>query len=289
MQEALLSKELLFLQRTTRWTAREHLHSLIHHSDQPHIHYQQYSAIEAIAGMVPNDTRMEVRLYHLGLERETTKALDLVRAVYPLFSLEWPSVTTTMEEAQIYLIKSLGDLSTTFASLWGPILPQPWSWAPAILPGCSGSLQRNSDMRVTSEGLYAFWECWDVKAIRRSNDSSNAGIKSRSLAEAAGNILEYVHFRVEGWEFVFVGYVFCRPECRYPWNGLALKLLRLPRPTDNELFRNFGMFSLVACEPQRTIQGDWKMHRVGSLCGGFSGSNAPVLRATTPYIRAYIS
>ncbi|KAF8243762.1 hypothetical protein K440DRAFT_636840 [Wilcoxina mikolae CBS 423.85] len=102
-----------------------------------------------------------------GRERRTTKKVDYVRALYPLFGLQWSGPNTTLEEGQIRLLQHLGDDSSRCAFLFGPVgLPSSWCWAPLSLTGCSGYLQER-DMSATSGGLAGAWSTRAVRALSR--------------------------------------------------------------------------------------------------------------------------
>ena len=180
MQEAILSRKLIFLQQDGYWLAEEILDSLINHCDQgPEHHWKQYHSMLTLWGMVKNSESPLERIASFSRGRKTTKRVDLTRALFPLFKLEWPSADTTLEEGQIILLKHLGNEASRCAFLYGPVgLPPPWTWAPLSLPGCSGILMRHEDLPIdqVEQGLKG---TWFVVTVRLEKGGSKAFRKRR--------------------------------------------------------------------------------------------------------------
>jgi hypothetical protein len=90
IQESMLSDNLVVLQNDHWWRAEELLESLIY--AEGGTQWQSYGAIQTVLAMVKvvtssAETILE-RIIPLCRERKTTKPVDLVRALYPLFSLQ---------------------------------------------------------------------------------------------------------------------------------------------------------------------------------------------------------
>jgi hypothetical protein len=122
MQEALLSKNLVIVQRGRFWSADKLLESLIF-ADDTNNNWQVYGAVRTLFAMVnivtaDPETILE-RTFLFCRERKTTKEVDLARASYPLFVLEWPGPNTSLIEGQIKLLEHLGEHAAYCAGLFG--------------------------------------------------------------------------------------------------------------------------------------------------------------------------
>ena len=91
MQEAILSKRLIFLQRDGYWMGRDLFMSLLHNcSEGPICHWKQCGAILTIWSIVGTSGQLLDRIFYANGSRRTTKKIDMTRALFPLFDLKWP-------------------------------------------------------------------------------------------------------------------------------------------------------------------------------------------------------
>ena len=180
MQESLLSKNLVILQNDSWWRAEDVLESLVF-AEEHERHWESYGAIRTMSAMVfvvtaDRETILE-RIFLLCRDRKTSKEKDLVRALYPLFSLQWPGRETSLVEGQIRLLQHLGQHAARCASLFAPVgLPAPWSWAPLSFVGSGGGLCVG--VSVTPDGLVGAWSWKEVYPIRRRSVTSYTGLVS---------------------------------------------------------------------------------------------------------------
>jgi hypothetical protein len=138
----------------------------------------------------------------LPLEKKLTAASLLTNPVphrlSPLFDLKWQGRTTTLEEGQEKLLQHLGKGAARLAPLHGPIMPQPWSWAPLVLAGTSGFLQSEGDERpLYSDGLRGRWAAWRILKVLGKADLGREGYSTR-LARLTETCYNWIKFRVEG-------------------------------------------------------------------------------------------
>jgi len=151
MQEALLSRKLVFVQQNGNWEADEMYMSLLSScAEGIGHHWKQYGAILTIWSLAKSSGLPLARIFYANGSRRTTKKIDMTRALFPLFDLKWASSSTTLEEAQIILVYHLGPDATRGVFLFGPIgLPAPFTWAPLCFSACSGTLL-NGPLSVVS-------------------------------------------------------------------------------------------------------------------------------------------
>jgi hypothetical protein len=177
MQEALLSKKLVFAQGESYWDAEQLIQKLLFEDELTN--WQVYRAVRtlfSLVEMISSDKEVILeRIMLISKERRTTKAVDLARALYPLFGLLWPGPNTSLVQGQIRLLEHLEGHAARCAGLFGPIgLPSPWSWAPFCLPGCSGGLQGHGRL-LTPDGLMGAWSSKEVKPTNRQALDSRTG------------------------------------------------------------------------------------------------------------------
>jgi hypothetical protein len=292
MQEAILSQDLIFLFGDRFLRGKELLRALIDEAPKPELHWQQYRAIRSMHGLLEAATApMLDRVQSLCKERTTSKKTDLVRALYPLFKLEWPGLSTTLEEGQVKLLLRLGAEAGKLASLYGPIMPRPWSWAPLTIAGSSGGLQKFG-MYVTPDGLHGKWAAWDVKIIGHEGQNSPSIRPDGSpkiLAKLTDTCYDMIHFKVDDVTHRFTGYVFYRKEDPFPWTGQKLLLLR-GYNTRSPRTDPLDYYHLVVVDQRPHSSGETVMHRVGSISGGLAcQGHSQGLAVKEPFITGYIS
>ncbi|EED15940.1 hypothetical protein TSTA_010570 [Talaromyces stipitatus ATCC 10500] len=165
MQEAMLSQNLLILTNRSLppIDPRQLLNRIIlakHDLDR----WKQYRAIKILSSMTHDPKPSLHKIVNFSYERTTTKPVDMVRALYPLFGLKWPSSETTLIEGQILLLKHLGQEAAILTSLSSPIgLPSPWGWAPLVIPGASGGGLGGYGRYVSEQdGLMGAWSWLEI-------------------------------------------------------------------------------------------------------------------------------
>ena len=134
MQEAMLSKNLVFLQQDGYWDAEDILDGILYECDEgAENHWKQVGAMLTMWNLVRSSEPPLDRMMYISGERRTSKTIDMSRAIFPLFNLDWPGADTTLEEGQIILLKHLGINAYCYAWRYAPVgLPPPWTWAPLI-------------------------------------------------------------------------------------------------------------------------------------------------------------
>ena len=270
MQEALLAKNLVFLFGDCHLHGRELKESMIHNSPQPNLHWQQWTAIRSLATILEGFvTPMLDRIFTLSKERLTTKKEDMSRAVFPLFDLKWPGRMTTLEEGQVKILRYLGKRAARLAPLHGPIMPQPWSWAPLVLPGTSGFLQPQGEERpLHLDGIRGRWAAWPVLKMLGKLNLGRDGY-CEQLAQLTGTCYDMVKLEVMGASYIFHASVFSRPENTYPWDGQQLFLLRAHN-TGTPKTKDMDYYDLVVKDTPPHPTGLVQCHRVGSVMGGLN-------------------
>lgn len=281
MQEAILSQDLVFIFGDCQINGGELLSALIGSAIQPDLHWQQYGAILTLHGMVSALTApMLDRVRSLARERLTTKSKDLVRAVFPLFKAEWPNPDITMEQGQEVLLRHLGQEGGRLASLHGPIMPKPWSWAPLSIAGTSGAMPNpGSQMFVTPDGLHGRWASWKVTVIGKEPDDSpyvNPNGFGKQLARLTDCCYDFIFFQVEGVDGRFNAHVFSRKENTYPWPNRRLILFR-GNNTGSARTLELDYYHLVLRFKQPHSSGLPIFHRVGSIEGSMTPNSSGLL------------
>ncbi|EXL39936.1 hypothetical protein FOCG_17479 [Fusarium oxysporum f. sp. radicis-lycopersici 26381] len=269
MQEALLAKDLYFLFRDCHVRGHGLKESMIHNTPVPALHWQQWAAISTLCTMLDGYvTPMLDRIYSLAKERLTTKKEDMSRAIFPLFNLAWPGRATTLEAGQAKILQHLGTRAARLAPLHGPIMPQPWSWAPLAIPGTSGFLQPQGTERVLEpSGLHGRWAAWRILRVLGKKDLKKGyGTK---LAELTGTCYDNVRFQVEGASLIFEAGVFSRPENTYPWRGQDLFLLRAHN-TGTARTTDLDYYDLVVKDARPNSFDIVLYHRLGSAMGALN-------------------
>jgi hypothetical protein len=292
MQEAILSQDLIFLFGDRFMRGKELLRTLIDEAPPPELHWQQYRAIRILHGMLEAATApMLDRVRSLAKERTASKRTDLVRALYPLFKLKWPDSGTTLEEGQMKLLMHLGEEARKLASMHGPIMPRPWSWAPLTIAGSSGAIQKFG-MYITPNGLHGKWAAWDVEIIGHEGQNS-PNIRPNGFPRTHANLTDtcydIIHLKVDGVTHQFTGCVYYRNEDPFPWTGQKLLLLRANN-TRSPRTDPLDYYHLVVVDQRPHSSGETMMHRVGSLEGGLAGqAYFQGLAVKEPLITGYIS
>jgi hypothetical protein len=217
MQEALLSRDLVFLFGDCHIHSSELQSSMIYKASRPNLLWQQYIAIKSLCTILEGYVTPTLnRIFTLSKERSTTKKEDMSRAIFPLFNLTWPGRSTTLEEGQEMILRHLGKRAARLAPLHGPIMPQPWSWAPVTLAGTSGFLQPSGDERpLHRDGLRGRWAAWRIVKVLNKIDLGEEGY-TQKLARLTGSCYDTTLFQVECTNFKFQASVFSRPENTYP-------------------------------------------------------------------------
>jgi hypothetical protein len=194
------------------------------------------------------------------------------RAIFPLFDLKWQGRTTTLEEGQEKLLQHPGKSAARLAPLHGPIMLQPWSWAPLVLAGTSGFLQSEGDERpLYSDGLRGRWAAWRILKVLGKADLGREGYSTR-LARLTETCYNWIKFRVEGTSLEFVAGVFSRPEDTLPWRGQELFLLRAHN-TATLRSKELDYYELVVKDARPHSSGMVLCHRVGSAMGSLNDGN----------------
>ncbi|KFZ01047.1 hypothetical protein V501_10251 [Pseudogymnoascus sp. VKM F-4519 (FW-2642)] len=290
MQEALLSKDLVFLFGDCHLHGHELKWSMIHNAPLPDLHWQQWTAIRSLCTILEGYvTPMLDRIYTLSKERLTTKKEDMSRAVFPLFDLEWPGRATTLEEGQAKILQHLDMRAARLAPLHGPIMPQPWSWAPLVLAGASGFLQPQGDERpLYPDGLRGRWAAWRILKVLGKADLGREGY-STQLARLTGTCYDTVTFQVEGASLIFGAGVFSRPENTCPWRGQELFLLRAHN-TGTPRTKDLDYYDLVVKDSSPHSSGMALYHRVGSAMGALNdGTGGQGLDVGDLYLDGYMN
>ena len=271
MQEALLSRNLVFMFGNTYIRGMDLIEISIDYAVKPELHWQQYGAIADISGMLDLSTSKVLdRIHALSKERLTTKKEDLARSLYPLFKLKWPGASFTLEEGQRTLLEHLGDEAPRCHPLHGPIMPRPWSWAPMTVAGCSGGLA-DPGMMVTPYGLRGVWAFWPAKftRIERMPDWQRSNGYGSKLARLTGTNYDIVILDVEGEKEDFVTVMFHREDDILRLLRCELLLLRAFN-TGQVRMQLMDDYQLVEIE-NAFNDGDKLLHRVGSCMGGLDG------------------
>lgn len=168
MQEAFLSNALLVLCRRSErsWHPRHVIRNL--DIDKPiEQAWTSWGAIRSLASIrdLSKQDRMLDRVVLASRYRATSKTVDLARALFPLFGLEWPGYGTTLEQGQMLLLKRLGRQASRLAHIMGPLgLPHPFAWAPKTITGTVGPLS-SLGPDVTSRGLQGIFSYCEVEVI----------------------------------------------------------------------------------------------------------------------------
>ncbi|KAE8550260.1 hypothetical protein EYB25_006482 [Talaromyces marneffei] len=167
MQEAMLSQNILILthRESQPINPRDLLNRIILAKHNP-TRWQQYQAIKLLSGMTHDPNPSLRKVVTFSYERTTTNPIDMVRALYPLFGLKWPSADTTLIQGQILLLKHLGQEAAILTSLSSPIgLPSPWGWAPLVIPGASGGSLAGYGRYISEQGLVGAWGWLEVVPV----------------------------------------------------------------------------------------------------------------------------
>ncbi|KAJ2978289.1 hypothetical protein NQ176_g3897 [Zarea fungicola] len=288
MQEALLSKDLVFLFGDCHLHGSELQRSMIHNPPQPDLHWQQWGAIKSLCLILDGYViPMLDRICVISKERLTTKKEDMARAIFPLFGLRWPGPATTLEDAQVQILQHLGNRASRLAPRHGPIMPQPWSWAPLVVAGSSGALMPQGRERpLYPGGLRGQWAAWRVhKALGKLDFRESY---NDQLARLTGTCYDTVEFNVEVTSLKFIGQVFSRPENTWPWTGQELFLLRANNtgtPKTSEL----DYYELVVQDPHPHHSGTVLYHRVGSALGGLENGTGGEGLVVDSYVNGYMN
>ena len=128
MEEALLSSNLSFVFGDEHIQAEDLMKSLIDHAEEKALHWQQYGAITDLCclSQLTREKTLD-RVFFMAQERLTSQKEDLARSVFPLFGVNWPGASFTLEQAQEKLLKHLGQDAPRCHAMHGPIMPRPWS------------------------------------------------------------------------------------------------------------------------------------------------------------------
>jgi hypothetical protein len=272
MQEALLSRDLVFLFGDCHIHGSELQSSMIHKASRPNLLWQQYIAIEFLCTMLEGHVTPTLdRIFALSKERLTTKKEDMSRAVFPLFNLTWPGRSTTLEEGQAMILQHLGKRAARLAPLHGPIMPQPWSWAPLTLAGTHGFLQPSGEERpLHRDGLRGRWAAWRIVKVLDKIDFGEEGYPQK-LARLTGSCYDIISFQMECTSFKFQAGVFSRLENTYPWSGKQLFLTR-KHNTGTQRTDDMDLYDLVIKDYSIHSSGMALYHRVGSALGALDDS-----------------
>ncbi|KAH0591663.1 hypothetical protein MHUMG1_10604 [Metarhizium humberi] len=267
MQEALLSQDLVFLFGDCHLRGSELQSSMIHDPPQPDLHWQQWRAIRSLCIILEGYvTPMLDRICTLSKERLTTKKEDMARAIFPLFGLKWPGRATTLEEGQAKILQHLGNRAARLAPRHGPIMPQPWSWAPLVVAGTSGALlPQGTERPLYPDGLRGQWAAWRVREVLGKVHHGRESYNDQ-LAGLTGTCYDTVKLHVEGTSLKFLGQVFSRPENTWPWTGQELFLV-WANNAGTPRTRELDYYELVVKDARPHHSGTVLYHRVGSAAG----------------------
>ena len=213
------------------------------------------------------------RIFWANGSRRTTKKVDMTRALFLLFKLEWPESGTTLEEAQILLLKHLGAEATRCAFLFGPIgLPTPFRWAPLCLSACLGTLLNGpGKIALTERGLIGEWVYKLVKLEAADVLPESDGDSYPSfMVGILGTYVNYMRFKTSGEEKVFAT-VYHNEADLSSWNRKVLILLGPEAGVEIDTMSEWSWYSLGIIDE---LSGDGKfiMHRVGSVFARLSRS-----------------
>lgn len=267
MQESMLSKCLVFLQQDGYWTVEDMLRKLMDYGDEdPDNHWKLIGAMITLWIMgVDSDAHFE-KMVFLSSNRRTSNPIDMSRAIFPLFKLDWPGVDTTLVDGQIILLNHLGNDACRYAWLHAPIgLPPPWTWAPLNVINAEGPILREElPMRVTPQGLEGTWFAIavDLKEVEMSDNPQDEDSTVRYLARITGTFHDSMTFTMED-NTQFFARVYHNTKDLSIWRGKPLLLLRPPvedRPEDVTL----DYYNLVILDSS-TEDEYLSMHRVGSV------------------------
>ena len=151
MQEAMLSKSLKVASRSGNvWDVQALLRSLFKEANMsmssnyfPPI--RDISALLEPIGRLSTDETLS-RVVRAGRHRQTTKRLDLVRALFPLFGFKWSREIQTFQQAHNEFMERLGPLRFQCITLFAPFgIPGPHSSLPISIVPAGGVLFRNLD------------------------------------------------------------------------------------------------------------------------------------------------
>jgi hypothetical protein len=273
MQEAILSKKLVVLQRDGYWTGNDLLGKLMHNcSEGPILRWEQYGAIYTMCGIIRTSGQSHEQIFYATTGRRTTKKIDMTRALFPLFKLKWPGSRTTFEDAQITLLNYLGQEAGRYAFAYGPIgLPAPWRWAPLCFSTCSGILMNSSDVFVPTErGLKGEWSCRSVLLTEYRDILYNEHEEYvKFIVENLGCKINEMDFITKDDEIPFSARVYHMETDLNSW--YRKRLILLAQPSDSAIdgatsWYRLGSFVSITC-------GRLQMDCVGSVsAAGFRRS-----------------
>jgi hypothetical protein len=272
MQESILSQRLIFLQQDGYFIADDILESLISRcSDGVENHWKQFGSIQSMWGMTTTAASSPLsRILKLGQGRLTSRKIDLVRAMYPIFNLAWPGPNTTLEEGQIRLLEHMGQDAALCSLLYGPVgLPSPWSWAPLTFLGCGGPFLLGAPLQATSFGLYGWWKCRHVRFLRV--DQTDEIYYVRVLAELVGSFHDYIEVEMRGDSAEVTLQVHHKEFDLSLWENKWLMLLAQSPVAEQD-----GLsFYTLAMEDDKWVHeipntGAMLLKRVGAVCANLS-------------------
>ena len=269
MQEAVLSSRLVFLEQDCLWTAKDMFETLMDYGDEdPDNHWQLVGAMQTLCELVVESDRPLDRVLQLGSNRRTTKSIDLVRALFPLFDLKWPGPETTFFEAQIILLEHLETDAYRYAWSHAPVgLPSPWTWAPCTIVNCEGYiLPRGLPLRVDSQGLHGIWFAAAVE-LKDIEVGEERDTPAQYSARTTGTFHNRMTFALED-ESVFRASVYHNEGDLTTWRSKRLLLLRAP-VDDIPQTQELEYYNLVVLDGSNDEE-YLDMHRVGSVLAHLS-------------------
>jgi hypothetical protein len=265
MQEAMLSPKIVVLQRNGFWILDEMLETLLTGEvGKEDTHWEATGAILMLWNLAWNTEHPVDRVFVIGDTRKTTKTIDLTRALFPLFELQWPGSETTLQEAQIILLKHLGEDAYRLSWLHGPVgLPSPWTWAPLISVNCDGILLPiGIPISVEKAGLHGGWPAVAVEYVSIEEDSEDFSPTAQYRASITNTYVDPIRCRVKNDGHEFTATVFHIENDLEVWRDKRLLLLRAPMDHDDvrEDLEYYNLVTIEGFSAQVNL-----MNRVGSV------------------------